>query len=116
MKRVAFTGGRNYLNVTFVRTILELLCEVADIEVHVGDCQTGADNYVRQWCFDCLPSDRTVVHKAHWDVLGKAAGPMRNSKVVENADLLVAFAGDKGTQDCIEKARARNIPVFVVSK
>jgi hypothetical protein len=59
-----------------------------------------------------------------WNKLGKAAGPLRNTKLVEQADFVVAFLGpckearcklmescprggwSHGTSDTIEKARA----------
>jgi hypothetical protein len=63
------------------------------------------------------------VTREEWDELGGAAGPARNSKIVERADHVVAFLGpctqprcrsrpcprggwSHGTSDTIEKARA----------
>lgn len=57
-----------------------------------------------------------VVTPAEWRRLGKAAGMMRNVKIVNAADELVAFwdGVSSGTLDSIRKARKRGIRVTVV--
>lgn len=46
------------------------------------------------------------VFPANWRVYGRAAGPKRNSSIVDYCDMLVAFpdADSVGTQDSIKKA------------
>jgi hypothetical protein len=48
----------------------------------------------------------TIVHEADWVVLGKAAGPTRNTHIVDTADYVVAFwdLRSRGTADSIRKA------------
>lgn len=56
--------------------------------------------------------------KADWKKYGKAAGMIRNSEMIdENPDLVIAFQrrNSSGTQDTIDKARKRGIPVRVES-
>lgn len=55
------------------------------------------------------------VYKALWWMHGKAAGHMRNTEIVNEADELVAFwdGVSRGTLDSIRKARARGIPMRV---
>lgn len=54
-------------------------------------------------------------YKALWWMHGKAAGPLRNTEIVNEADELVAFwdGVSRGTLDSIRKARIRGIPVRV---
>ena len=46
-------------------------------------------------------------HPADWKKYGKAAGPIRNRKMAENADVLIAFwnGRSKGTKNMIETAK-----------
>lgn len=55
---------------------------------------------------------------ADWGSLGKAAGPIRNSLMLTEANpsLVIAFPGGKGTADMISKARAAGVKVIEVSK
>ena len=54
--------------------------------------------------------------KADWKTHGKAAGPIRNRKMLdEGPELVIAFqiGKSRGTQDTIDEARRRGIPVEV---
>lgn len=57
---------------------------------------------------------------ALWDIYGKAAGPMRNEKMITDGfpDLVVAFHNDlehsKGTKNMLERANKHGIPVKVI--
>ncbi len=56
------------------------------------------------------------VHRADWNTHGKAAGVLRNQKMVElGADMLFAYPlpDGRGTQDCIARAVAAGIPTLV---
>lgn len=54
---------------------------------------------------------------ARWDLYGNRAGPIRNSEMLEmgEPDVVVAFwnGKSKGTQNMIEIAKKKNIPVHV---
>jgi len=56
---------------------------------------------------------------ADWDKHGKAAGPIRNTEMIEDGrpDVVIAFTYDlpssKGTADTVKKAKKAHIPVFV---
>jgi hypothetical protein len=59
-------------------------------------------------------------HPALWDAHGLAAGPIRNSQMLERGpELVLAFHGflerSRGTKDTVEKARALRIPVEVIA-
>lgn len=56
------------------------------------------------------------VFKADWNTFGKAAGPMRNTKMAEYADFLIAFPSkdSKGTLDMIEQAKQHGLVVKVI--
>ena len=55
-------------------------------------------------------------HPADWATCGKAAGGIRNQRMVDlGADACLAFPlpGSRGTWDCVRRAEAAGIPVHV---
>lgn len=108
----AVTGGRDYINRVHVFDILDE--EFSFLHGHAlaqGECPTGADKLARDWCehrgVPCIGI------KAQWNHYGKAAGPIRNSWIFQLLPIfkLLAFPGDRGTADCVE--RARNLDILV---
>lgn len=96
------------------------------IIVRHGACPTGADLFAKEWTESW--AGMTVTHEpwpAHWG-LGKGAGPIRNSAMVQaGANVCLAFFGpcisdhcrikephwSHGTTDCARKAKAAGIGV-----
>lgn len=59
-----------------------------------------------------------VTVQADWDTYGRAAGPIRNRRMLDlKPERVVAFHNDlaasKGTRDCVTEALRRGIPVTV---
>lgn len=80
-------------------------------ELILGDCPTGVDDLALSFAkAHKLPFKR---FKADWTHYGKAAGPMRNSDMLDQGcpHALIAFRGGRGTQDCAAQAKRRGIPV-----
>jgi hypothetical protein len=71
----------------------------------------GADRLAGQWArragvpITSFPAD--------WHAHGRAAGPIRNRRMIEEGrpDLVLAAPGGRGTADCVRQARAAGIPV-----
>lgn len=93
---------------------------------YVGDCPTGVDALVRDWA-----QGFSRVFKADWKGVGKAAGPLRNGRMVTAAKrwadkpyweghivdvLVLAFPKGKspGTRDCMKQAQVAGLEVRVV--
>jgi len=57
----------------------------------------------------------TVFH-ANWKEYGRAAGPIRNSEIINAADKIVAFwdGQSKGTADSIKKVQRTNKEITIV--
>ena len=55
-------------------------------------------------------------YPADWNNDGKAAGPIRNAKMADNADALIAFwdGESRGTQNMIDEATRKGLAVRVV--
>jgi predicted Rossmann fold nucleotide-binding protein DprA/Smf involved in DNA uptake len=56
------------------------------------------------------------VYEAEWDRLGKSAGYARNTQIVMDSDLVIAFRkpGSKGTQNTIDQANNYAIETIVI--
>lgn len=84
-----------------------------DLEIATGGAP-GADRLAQRWAEEkkLVP----VIYVAEWGRLGKAAGPIRNRRMLDEfkPDLVVAFPGGTGTEGCVNEARARKIPVVRV--
>ena len=110
MKTVLVCGGRRFGD-------WELLVRVLDSTspacIVTGDSK-GADE-LTVW-YSLMRKLPYKVYKADWESLGRSAGPIRNLKMLldSKADLVVAFEGGRGTDDCVYKARGLGIPVWEV--
>lgn len=76
----------------------------------------GVDNQADYFAGD-LGLDR-IVFKANWKRHGKQAGPIRNRRMLDTDPVLViafrAKGESRGTDDCINEAARRGIPVEVI--
>lgn len=113
--KVLVTGGRDYPGVQHVWSVLERLHAETPIEMLIEGGASGADQHARRWAI--RRDIRTLtygVSKAEWAQFGKAAGPMRNARMLKagQPDLVVAFPGHDGTADMVAKARAAGVRVI----
>lgn len=119
MPRLLITGTRHGWEDTaaldrILRERFEALCQQHDTEVVLlvhGDA-SGIDRQARDiWVGHGLPHEP---HPANWKAFGNAAGPLRNSEMVDaGASVCLAFPHEdsRGTYDCLNKALAAGIPV-----
>jgi len=111
-ERVLVCGGRDYSDQAMLFGVLDMLAEERVINAIIqGDCPTGADHLARMWAisrnhhFDRFPAD--------WDKHGRAAGPIRNQRMIDEGrpTMGLAFKGGRGTADMARRLRAAGIPV-----
>lgn len=113
--RVLVTGGRDYHDRVHVwNTLCDLDAARGPITCVIHGAATGADTEAMLWA-------RKILHApfvADWRQYGKAAGPMRNARMIAEGrpDLVVAFPGGKGTANCVAQARAAGIEVVEVKE
>jgi len=109
MIRILVTGGRDFLNQTLLYDTMDgFLSAHGTVTVLQGGAR-GADALAHKWC--CERGIPCEVYPADWRKHGKKAGPLRNSRMLEEGkpDLLVAFPGGTGTADMTRKARASGV-------
>ena len=113
MRRIAFSGCRDFTpSEKQVEWAFQVFVRADTEAVLVGDCPTGVDEAIREYCSTWKPK----VYTADWDNLGRKAGPIRNKAMIDDADCLIAFWDGKsrGTGNCIKCANDKNIPVLIL--
>jgi hypothetical protein len=105
--KVLVCGGRNFRSPAQVFRALDRLHQEKPITELMQGGATGADQFAMKWA----ATKRYVCH-ADWETHGRAAGPIRNEKMLTwKPDLVVAFPGGDGTADMVRRAEAAGVPV-----
>lgn len=113
--KVIIAGSRNFHKSKVVyQFVNDKVKGGLKIEQVLCGCARGVDEIGRQWALD----NNVPVKEfpADWNKYGRAAGHIRNSQMVKEADALIAVWDGKsrGTKDTIDKAETKGIPVFIL--
>lgn len=122
-RRVLVCGGRGYRDDRTVAATLDALHAEERIAVLLHGGASGADTIADTWAWRKRRTQegpivqRYAVSDADWGAHGRAAGPMRNQRMLDEGkpDLVVAFAGGRGTADMVRRARRAGVPVVEVA-
>lgn len=115
--RVIVAGSRGFGKSSLLYAALDnLLSKVKENDeiVIVSGGANGADKLGEQYAKE--RGYKLQVYPADWDQYGKAAGPIRNKQMAENADALVAFWDGKsrGTKNMIDEAAKHGLKRRIV--
>lgn len=115
--RVIVCGGRDYRNGAFIWRKLDELHSAKKFTALMQGGATGADHIAKEWASTKIGLERWVC-KADWEKHGKAAGPIRNAKMLEwKPDLVVAFPDpeteSRGTWNMVKLAREAGVETIV---
>lgn len=116
-RTLAIIGSRDFSDYDFMRVnIKALLGTLPHIQFIVSGGAKGADSLSERVAEDFCLSHRHI--PAEWSKYGRAAGPLRNQKIIDEADVVAAFplGESKGTQDGIRKTKMAGKQVFVFQK
>jgi hypothetical protein len=117
--RVLICGGRDFSDRSAMsRTLMKYRPQ--SIATGVSDCifilggAPGADRLAEEWA-DTF-GVRKRIFPADWKVHGRAAGPIRNQRMIDDGkpDLVIAFPGGRGTADMVARARKAGIEVIEI--
>lgn len=99
--KVAVIGGREFKDYDRVKRILDLY----PITVIVSGGAKGADSLGEKYADE--KNLKKEIYHPDWDLFGKSAGFLRNTTIIENCDMVVAFwdGASKGTKDSLDKAQ-----------
>jgi len=105
-------GSRHMTDYAFLNERMQAVpWEITEV---VCGCAPGADTLGSEWAQ--IKGIPVSYFPADWKKLGRAAGPIRNKQMAENADALVAFLypGSRGTANMIKQAHKLKLRVCVV--
>lgn len=111
--KVIIAGCREISDYDAVASAIES-CNIEIDTVLSGGCR-GVDLCGEQWAAD----HQILIEKypAEWHLFGRAAGIIRNQKMVDSADALIAIISTKyqgrGTASIIKMANKKGLPVYV---
>lgn len=129
--RILVCGGRNYADKLRLFSVLDELCEVrgwrrspgpplgdgpfAAVHVIHGGAR-GADALAALWARDNFCS--TTAFFADWGAQGKAAGAIRNQRMLDEGrpELVVAFPGGRGTADMVRRTKVAKIELVEIKE
>ncbi len=112
--RVLVCGGRDYTDRGFLYTVLDNIHTSTPISCVIEGGAMGADSLAKLWAINNQVSVET--YEAQWKQYGRAAGPIRNRQMLNEGkpDIVIAFAGGKGTRNMVKQAKERFVPVRTV--
>jgi hypothetical protein len=114
MCRVLVCGGRDFTDAAFMWTALDKLHAERKFTALIQGGSRGADTLARDWA-KTKPEIARYRSRAKWTELGREAGPVRNARMLTwKPDLVVAFAGGRGTRDMIRQAKAAGVEIIKI--
>lgn len=124
MVTVLVCGGRdcnkhevyNWMEKNALLEVSDALCvHLCSITTLIHGGARGADEGAAEWGAK-WGGVTVVAYPADWKKHGKAAGPIRNQRMIDEGkpDVVIAFPGGRGTADMIRRAEDNGIPVIRV--
>lgn len=112
--RVLVCGGRNYVDIDKMNDVLSRQHRVVSFTHLIHGSAPGADSLADCWARE--NGIQRVVCPADWQAHGKAAGPIRNRRMLElQPDLVIAFPGGAGTANMVTLATEANIQILRIT-
>lgn len=108
--RVLVCGGRDFSDRRAVFSALDALREKHGDLFIIHGAARGADSLAGEWALE--RGQHGVACPANWTRDGRAAGPLRNARMLTHSpNLVLAFPGGRGTADMVSRAVRAGIPV-----
>lgn len=116
MTSIGIVGSRTFNNYAYMRyRFLQIITEnnISEKIQIVSGGAVGADNCAEQLARELGFSIK--IYKPNWETHGRSAGFIRNQKIVDASDLVIAFwdGKSKGTFDTIKRTKAAGKKVFI---
>ena len=119
--RVLVSGSRHWHDWVVVHRELYRILEETDprdLTIVHGACPTGADLHADKWASGMsFMGVKTEIYPAAWEQYGRAAGPIRNQRMVDTGlDRALVFIRDesKGASGAAKKAIAAGVPTSII--
>jgi predicted Rossmann-fold nucleotide-binding protein len=114
MTRVLVCGGRDFNDDERVFAVLSSYDHDYHFTRLIQGGAPGADSAAARWAD--IGGIVVMCFKPNWKKHSKAAGPIRNARMIEEGkpDLVIAFPGGRGTANMVAQARAAGIEVIEI--
>jgi hypothetical protein len=101
--KLAIVGSRDFTDYELFKNEMKKYLDEVTITEIVSGGATGTDSLAERLANEY--SIDFVVYYPEWSVYGKGAGPVRNKKIVNRCDKMIAFPSKigKGTQNAIQQ-------------
>lgn len=114
--KVAIIGSRDFVDYDFLKkNVDEIINRIGQsITLVVSGGAKGADSLAERYA-DEKKIEKKII-EADWEKYGKKAGILRNTSIINNSDIVIAFwdYNSHGTKDSINKAKQKGKEVFIV--
>ncbi len=109
--KVAVIGSRGFNNYDLLKKTLSNI----EITLLVSGGATGADSLGEQYAIE--NNIETKIFLPDWDKHKRAAGMIRNTDIVNESEVVVAFwdGNSRGTLDSINKAKKSNKKLIIIN-
>jgi hypothetical protein len=113
--RYLICGGRTFIDAAMMDSCLSNLILAPRNAVIIHGDAPGADKLAGQWGF--AHGAIVEAYPADWAVHGKAAGAIRNRRMLDlgKPDVVIAFPGGPGTANMVRQAREKDVVVIEVT-
>lgn len=115
-RRMLVCGGRDFGDHRWLYRVLDDLHAVNRIGLVIHGAARGADSLAHSWAVS--RGVEPWPFPARWSIDGPGAGPIRNGRMLAEAQphFCVAFPGGTGTQDMIKRAHKAGVLVLTPSQ
>lgn len=103
-------GGRDFPSPAQVFRYLDEYHAKTPISELIQGGARGVDTFAKEWAWH----NGLIIYtcKAEWEKYGRAAGHIRNARMLEwKPDVVIAFPGGSGTANMMMQARKAGVPV-----
>jgi hypothetical protein len=109
--KVAVIGSRNFNDYEKVKQVLS----TKNITLLVSGGAKGADTLGQKYAEE--HDIETKIFLPDWEKYGKKAGFLRNSDIINESELVIAFwdGFSKGTLDSLKKAKKENKNILIIN-
>ena len=110
--RVLICGGRSCFDYAALAKWLNIFSAETPISVVIHGGAHGVDSMAGRWA--AARKIEVLKFAANWQLHGRAAGPIRNTQMLDEGkpDIVIAFPGGRGTSNMILQSEADGIPVL----
>lgn len=110
--RLLVCGGRDWRGRAAIVRALTSIKAKHGISLLIQGGASGVDRLASEWAHG--QGIEVATFDADWQAHGRAAGPIRNRRMIEEGrpDAVVAFPGGRGTADMVRQAETAGLKVW----